>query len=238
MAKTAHQGTIAARPLQRMRLSARLIDALRELLTTSQFKPGDRLPPERSLAAAFAVSRSLIREALRVLEADGWVLVDHGRGIFVGEHVGRSERRQTSRPGEQDGDFAVALEARHVFEAGLADLVAERATDDDIRSLERIYDEMRRQVEQGQPAFDQDVAFHERILQSTHNDELIVMGRSAVINFMRQTAFDQPHRSLLHPHTVNLDEHATILRYIKTRDADRLRCLLRTFALSDWVGDQ
>src|SRR5437762_473668 len=116
MAKPAHTGTIAVGPIPRARMSARLADALREYVATSHLRPGDRLPPERSLAAAFAVSRSVVREALRGLEADGWVSIDHGRGIFVGDRLNgiglngnranSSEPRQIAERAERDRQFA------------------------------------------------------------------------------------------------------------------------------------
>jgi GntR family transcriptional repressor for pyruvate dehydrogenase complex len=227
MAKAAHTGTISVKPLQRTRMSTRLTEALRELLATSPLRPGDRLPPERSLAAAFAVSRSLVREALRVLEADGWVSVDHGRGIFVGEQARQSPPRPSPALAERDRRFAVALEARHVFEAGLADLIVERATDDDIRQLERIVEDMRRQVQSGEPAVDQDVAFHQQLLRCTSNEILIAIGQSAIIDCLRLTVLERPARSLATPEVVNPDEHARIVELIRGRDAHGLRQYLK-----------
>jgi DNA-binding FadR family transcriptional regulator len=205
-------------------MSTRLTGALRDYLATSELRPGARLPPERSLAAAFAVSRSLVREALRVLEAEGWVSVDHGRGIFAGEQTGRAPTHPSNRLTERDRLFAVALEARHVFEAGLAELIVERATDDDIHHLEQIVDDMRRQVQSGEPAVDQDVAFHEQILRCTANEILIRLGRSAIIDCLRSYVLDQqPSRSLATPEVVNAQEHAEIVGLIRKRDAEGLR---------------
>ena len=205
-------------------MSTRLTGALRNYLATSDLQPGARLPPERSLAAAFAVSRSLVREALRVLEAEGWVSVDHGRGIFAGEQAGRAPSRPSNGLTERDRTFAVALEARHVFEAGLAELIVERATDDDIRRLEQIVDDMHRQVQSGEPAVDQDVAFHEQLLRCTANEILIALGKSAIIDCLRSYVLDQqPSRSLATPEAVNVQEHAEIVALIQKRDADGLR---------------
>lgn len=54
-----------------------------ESIRSGQFKPGDRLPSVEQLAAELGVGRSSVREALRQLEAMGWVSLQHGKGTFV-----------------------------------------------------------------------------------------------------------------------------------------------------------
>jgi len=63
--------------------SARLRDELARLLQSGQFRPGDRLPGETELAARHGVGRSTVREALKLLEQEGLVVSEQGRGWFV-----------------------------------------------------------------------------------------------------------------------------------------------------------
>lgn len=61
----------------------RALSELREMLASAEFAPGDRLPSETELATRLGVARASLREALKILERDGLVDVQHGRGNFV-----------------------------------------------------------------------------------------------------------------------------------------------------------
>jgi GntR family transcriptional repressor for pyruvate dehydrogenase complex len=64
-------------------LSDRIERQIIDLVGTEALTPGDRLPSERDLAALLGVSRPSVREAVKSLEAQGWVHVRHGQGVFV-----------------------------------------------------------------------------------------------------------------------------------------------------------
>ena len=63
--------------------SRRIADALRQAIAAGGYQPGDRLPSERELAAEHAAARNTAREASGLLQAEGLVDVQHGRGAFV-----------------------------------------------------------------------------------------------------------------------------------------------------------
>src|ERR671915_2384367 len=130
-------------PVNDRRISELIVDQVRLLIRQQQRNPGDRLPAERELCERFGVSRVTVREALRVLEANG--LVD----IRVGARGGAFVTTPSSRMvGEGIADLislsslsAVEVtEARIIFELGLIPLVCERATDEDIAALYAICD--------------------------------------------------------------------------------------------------
>jgi GntR family transcriptional regulator len=66
----------------------RVGDELRELLRADRMRPGDRIPTEAELAERFVVSRGTVREALKLLEQDGLIDVQHGLGRFVSASAG------------------------------------------------------------------------------------------------------------------------------------------------------
>jgi len=68
---------------RRQPLPARLADELRARLNRTEWRPGDRLPTEAELVEEYGVSRPTVRQALKVLEAQGLVQIHHGRGTFV-----------------------------------------------------------------------------------------------------------------------------------------------------------
>ena len=111
------------------RIAARLVS----LIAERQLRPGDKLPPERELAAAMHVSRASLREALAGLAMVNIVEIRQGSGTYV-----------TSLKPEllvehfdfvfalDDSTFAELLEARQMIEPGLAAVAAFKATDDDL----------------------------------------------------------------------------------------------------------
>lgn len=62
----------------------RAAEQLREMVVSGGLAPGDRLPPGRELCGRLGVSRTVVREALNLLEARGLVSIEHGRGAVVG----------------------------------------------------------------------------------------------------------------------------------------------------------
>jgi GntR family transcriptional repressor for pyruvate dehydrogenase complex len=75
------------KPIKQNRVSGSVTEQLKKAIILNEFKPGDKLPAERELAAQFSVSRLSIREALRPLENSGFIRVRQGvgGGVFVTE---------------------------------------------------------------------------------------------------------------------------------------------------------
>jgi GntR family uxuAB operon transcriptional repressor len=152
-------------------------DLARVILTRCEdpaFVPGGRLPTERALAAEFGVPRTLVRHALTVLEAEGRISREVGRGTFL-------------RPGATDPAVPDAA-AQSVAEVGPADVMAaRRLIEPHIVPLvvawatQRDFDEMHRCLEGGARAQDAaefevwDFAFHHAIVAASRNQLLVAM---------------------------------------------------------------
>jgi len=74
-------------PIKKVRLSERVIETIKHMIIEEQFEPGDRFYSENELTRKLHVSRSSIREAVRILEATGQVNVLHGKGIFIADSL-------------------------------------------------------------------------------------------------------------------------------------------------------
>jgi len=158
--------------LQRDRLYTQVADQIEQLIADESLRPGDKLPGERELADRIGVSRTVVREAIRVLGDRELIAVKTGCGTYVQEPSGRAaaasiERylrlRQTSEP------FARIHEVRTMIEIETAGLAAERATDDDIARLQSTIEGMAGNREDLDEYIKQDQAFHEGIAEATHN---------------------------------------------------------------------
>ncbi|MDQ3943392.1 MAG: GntR family transcriptional regulator, partial [Actinomycetota bacterium] len=115
---------------RRGRLRDRAADQLLEMVVSGGLEPGERLPPERELCARLGVSRTVVREALNLLEARGLISIEHGRGAVVSggntdavrDTLGLILRVRPKALWE-------LLEMRKILEVEISGLAAERATE-------------------------------------------------------------------------------------------------------------
>ena len=144
----------------------------RQILEGS-LRPGDRLPPERELAARLGVSRPPLREAIQLLAARGLVTTRHGVGTTVTDRlqarfVDSWQQMLALHPGLQHD----MLEFRRMLEGQSARLAAERATAPDLDRMETAWQQLEASYEAtADPTLntDADVAFHQAIAEASHN---------------------------------------------------------------------
>lgn len=119
-------------PVRPVQLYELIRDRLIEQIRGGQWRPGDRLPPERDLARAFEVSRPSLREALGALEVGGVLETHRGSGSYVtAEAVTRAIGMSASdRNGTVDISPSALLEVRLALEPAIASLAAVRGGSD------------------------------------------------------------------------------------------------------------
>ncbi|MGI9116851.1 MAG: FadR/GntR family transcriptional regulator [Gaiellales bacterium] len=122
------------------------VERLGRAIRMGLLAPGEQLPSERDLAQLLALSRSTVREALRVLQESGYLEARRGRGggTFVSETLPSDDARPPE-DGVRDlrgAELAALLRYRRVLEMGAAELAAERSTPADRERLAELVDEM------------------------------------------------------------------------------------------------
>jgi len=213
------------------RISEVIVDQIRLLIRQGRLTAGDRLPAERELCERFGVSRVTVREALRVLEANG--LVD----IRVGARGGAFVTAPSSRlVGEGIADLITlaslsaveVTEARLVFELGIVPLVCERATEEDVAALYEICDRSDAALEADSEDYPLELSaeWHTRYAQSAHNRAVAMLVESLhgpmvmSLQQARQTAPAHGRRGV--------QEHRALVDAIAARDAARATALMTT----------
>jgi GntR family transcriptional regulator, transcriptional repressor for pyruvate dehydrogenase complex len=119
-------------------LDGRIVAYVRDLVERGELTPGDRLPPERELAAQLGVSRTVLREALHTLAALGFVELRHGRGVFVTGGSAQATAQRLSASLGAPGSAARVhelFEIRRVLEGAAAAWAAERASPEQVAEL-------------------------------------------------------------------------------------------------------
>jgi DNA-binding FadR family transcriptional regulator len=131
----------------------------------NRFSIGDKLPNENDLASELGVSRSTLREAIKILTTNGMLEIRRGKGTFVTSN--------TIISSEDLGEIASGLddlfEMRLMFEPDCAYLAAERATDDEIATICYYGEEIEKKILSGEDRTFEEQKFHESIANATHN---------------------------------------------------------------------
>ncbi len=150
-------------------LSAQLAKELGARIARGEFKPGDRLPSEHDLIAAYGVSRTVVREAVSSLKARGMVITRQGMGAFVQRTVPTATL--TLEPASQNelSDIMHMLEVRIALEVEAAGLAAQRRTEAHLKTLRTLLDEIQQATQAGHDGVVQDRAFHVELLRAAGN---------------------------------------------------------------------
>ncbi|PLU08295.1 GntR family transcriptional regulator [Sinorhizobium medicae] len=207
----------------RRSLSSQVADAIRAQIEAGYYAPGDKLPTEPALIDKFGFSRTVVREAIAALRADGLVESRQGSGVFV---IGprQSDPGMKLFTGETDkiSDIIEELELRIGIEVEAAGLAA-------ARSSPAQEAEIQAQVE-GRPTDEADFQFHMAIATATNNARfrtfLEHVGRRMIprVKFRTVMGGVDPLPNRDEP---ILREHREIAEAILSRDPDRAREAMR-----------
>jgi GntR family transcriptional repressor for pyruvate dehydrogenase complex len=194
-----------------------------ESIMSGKYKPGERLPSERDLAAAFGVSRPTIREAMISLEIRGLAESRHGSGIYVADGAHTHEGG-----GDLDIGAFELTEARRLFEGEAAALAATTIGEDGLEELERIVAEMVDENARKQQDWTADRRFHVAIARATRN--------TAIATVIEQL-LDMRHKSPLCVYMLErarrggvqprVSEHRRILEALRKHDSKAARSAMR-----------
>lgn len=191
------------------------VEQLRTKIEQGELVVGARLPSERDLCAELGISRVSLREALRVLQATGYVETRHGSGTFAR----LPEERSSSGPTWIAHDIHVEhlLEMRLVIEPDVAALAASRCTKQDIELMQTAIDEAHRGLEESDKLLvvAADAEFHRVLGLSVQNDAL-----AQLIHQLQDLSGSERRASLSVPGQIvrAIRDHQNILDAIAMRD--------------------
>ena len=219
------------RPLSADRkLSRGLFDQLAEQIRSGRLAPGARLPTEQALTRAARVSRTVVREAVAALRAEGLVVTRQGVGGFVSAEPQRAPFRIDPESLQSLDDVLHIMELRIGVEIESAGLAAERASRAQIRAVASALQAIERAADGGKSAVDEDLAFHRAIADATGNAEfarfLQFIGRHLI---PRRTVSGLPERMGGRRAYLALiqDEHRRIYAAIESGDPKTAREAMR-----------
>lgn len=192
-----------------------VIEQIKEMIMEGNLIPGDLLPTERELAQAFGISRGTLREAFRILEREGLIEAKPGGGRYLSKALDTIEDQNRIMDNIERATIIELLEAREIFETGIVELAAARATDEDIAEIESAFLKWGEINEDEEDRSKPDQAFHLSIAKAAHNVVLVNMVElhmDLLQRTLKKTAIIEGRKSEVY------GEHLAILNAIKERN--------------------
>jgi GntR family transcriptional regulator, transcriptional repressor for pyruvate dehydrogenase complex len=193
-------------------------------IAAGNFARSSRLPSEGDLARALAVSRTVVREAISQLRADGVLVSRKGSGVYVSESPEGNVFRLSLLGSSAAHDVRHVFELRFWAEAAAAELAAARRTPEDLERLEAALREIDEQSGDVRAAAASDVSFHRAIAVATHNPYFVtfvhLLGRQ--LFEVRRAAWANTSRFVRGSRPAQR-EHAALYRAIKAGDPSAAR---------------
>jgi GntR family transcriptional regulator, transcriptional repressor for pyruvate dehydrogenase complex len=226
-------GLSTTRPLPAPRsLTGELVARLADDITSGKIAPGSRLPTEQELIAATGVSRTVVREAVAALRAEGLVVTRQGVGAFVPENARRPLRIDFDQLSPLRAVLDV-MELRTGIEIEAAGLAAARASSSQVRKIVQCFDAIAATIKRGEDAIVEDFAFHCSIADATGNPQfrrfLEHLGRFII---PRQTIRGGPGIAKRAYSETFQREHRDIVQAIRRKSVSQARAAMRRHLLN------
>lgn len=201
-------------------LSDTISNNIKLLIIENHLNPGDKLPNELELTKMLNVSRSTVREAIKILVSKNILEVKRGKGTFVCEKPGIAKDPLGVTFMKGDDLLYHLFETRLLIEPQIAELAAIRATEEDIDLLKDIIIDLSEDIKHNRNHIDNDIRFHNTIAKSTQNpivDRLLPIINECITGGYFKTK-DLPKSG-----DVVLDYHENILRAIENGDGKKAK---------------
>lgn len=209
----------------------KIVEEIRRYIDAEGLKPGHRLPPERVLIEQLDVSRSSLREALRVLSTLGLVEVRHGDGIYVSSPPRFWNTASTAFfDASEENALRNLVEARLGVESAIAEAAAERGTEDDFDRLEQFLAGQEAAVER-QPDLAWEPLAFELLLADVAGNPVLVEFEQLLAELWR--SLSPGLRYSVGHYREWLAEHRAILASLRSRNGVQARRLVLAHVNAD-----
>ncbi|MBM4168983.1 MAG: FadR family transcriptional regulator [Ignavibacteria bacterium] len=209
-------------------LSKVVENQIEEAIRSKILRPGSRLPSENELCEQFGVSRTAIREALRMLNARGLISIEKGRGMFVQNFSAETvtDPLHLYLKLQCEEDYALDIvHARQIIEPPIAASAAVNHTDEDARMLVQDFDELKQCSGNYEDLSRLDMRFHLNIARASEN--VIVPLLLEPIHRLMPQIKSSVYASVKNAQESAVEWHGKILERILARDAEGAQNAMR-----------
>lgn len=207
--------------IKKKSLVQQVADDIYKMITEDKiFAPGEQLPNENTLSSRLGVSRATLREAIRILAAQGVLDVYRGRGTFISPDIYTLNDIGLESMERVRVHLKDLYEARLLFEPEIASIVCRRASDAELKKIFEVGAEVEKVILAGKDRTEMDSEFHKILVKASHNEflqRLFPIIDKSIQEAIKLNGCKLPSEDLLAKDT--LRDHALLMEFLKKRDA-------------------
>lgn len=204
-------------------------DILSMIAIEKRFSPGDQLPNEMALSAELSVSRTTLREAIRILVTNGILEIKRGKGTFV---KGDFDLRNTIPSLNNLSDARInakdLYEIRLIFEPEAAYYATIRASDAELKRILEYGEQIEQKIELRKDRTGIEQKFHKSIAKATHNEFIDKLMPVIFQAIDKGVILSQKNEPALR---ATLNDHKMIMEFMKARNPEGARSAMKIHIL-------
>lgn len=207
------------------RLSDTVADSILSMIVVDKrFGPGDKLPNENEFSLELGISRTTLREAIRILAAGKVVEIQRGRGTFVREDFADPDMESldslaTARVGAED-----LYEMRLIFEPEAAYYAAKRATEAELARILQLGMQIEELIKKEKDRTVQEQEFHKAIARATHNEFMNRLMPIIYTAIDKGVILSQVKREAVED---TIADHRMLMQFLRSRNAQGARYAMK-----------
>lgn len=214
---------------QESRLSDRIADSILSMITVEQrFLPGSKLPNENILSQELNVSRTTLREAIRILATGGILEIRRGRGTFVREDFKMNQSWEFSSLTSAVVKIRDLYEMRLIFEPEAAYYAALRGTEEEIQRILALGEEIEKRIRQKKDRTKVEQSFHKSIAKATHNEFMNQLMPVIYEGINKGVKLSEAYEQAVQ---ATLVDHKILMDFLKERNGEGARNAMRIHIL-------
>lgn len=214
---------------QESRLSDRIADSILSMITVEKrFLPGSKLPNENILSEELNVSRTTLREAIRILATGGILEIRRGKGTFVREDFKVDQPKEFSHLAAAKVKVKDLYEMRLIFEPEAAYYAALRATEEEIQRILSLGAEIETRIYQKKDRTDVEQSFHKSIAKATHNEFINQLMPVIYEGINKGVKLSEEYEEAVQ---ATLVDHKILMDFLKVRNGEGARNAMRIHIL-------
>ncbi len=211
------------------RLSDRIADSILSMIVVERrFLPGSKLPNENELSEELNVSRTTLREAIRILATGGILEIRRGKGTFVREDFKANQSQDFSILNSAKVKVRDLYEMRLIFEPEAAYYAALRGTEEEIQRIVALGEEIERRIRQKKDRTEVEQAFHKSIARATHNEFMNQLMPVIYEGINKGVTLSKVHEEAVQ---ATLVDHKILIDFLKARNGEGARNAMRIHIL-------
>ena len=205
---------IGGKQREKKSLSRQVVDSIEKMIMERKLGPGDVLPTEIQISEELQVSKSSVREAIKMLEALGVVEIRRGLCTVISENPEQGYLNvMLSHFYLNSGNEEELQSFRCIIESAYTVYAIRQATDEDLAAVREKLESFREKLQAGTLEAEDDIAFHGQVLQATHNSFMIGLGNALNEVFRRTIGI-----SIQNSPEIALRDHENIYEALINRD--------------------